>query len=332
MIRIGMLGAARIGPAALVLPARLLGGEVRVEAVAARDPARAGDFARRFGIARALASYQELAEDAGIDAVYNALPNSLHAEWSIRALQAGKHVLCEKPMACNALEAQQMKEAAARAGRILVEAFHYRCHPLVLRMKEIVAGGELGGLRHIEAHFCAPLWNRSDIRYRYELGGGATMDLGCYCINVIRFLAGAEPEVTGARALLASPQIDRFMEADFRFPAGATARMTCSLWSRVLLRTRVLVRGTKGELRVWFPFQPHFLHRLKVRSGGGTRVERFSPERSYAWQLRAFAAAVRGEGPVVTTAADAVGNMRVIDAVYAKAGLKPRGWQGAANK
>ena len=325
MIRIGILGAGRIGPAAMVRPARQLGGEVRVEAVAARDAARAGDYARRFGIARASGSYRELVEDAGIDAIYNALPNSLHAEWSIRALQAGKHVLCEKPMACNAPEAQRMAEAAAGAGRVLAEGFHYRCHPLVARMKEIVAGGELGGLRHIEAHFCAPLWNFSDIRYRYELGGGATMDLGCYCINLLRFLAGAEPEVTGARALPALPRIDRYMEADFRFPAGATARMTCSLWSRVLLRTWALARGTKGELRVWLPFQPHIFHRLKVRVAGATRVERFSREPSYLWQLRSFAAAVRGQGRLVNTAADAVANMRVIDAVYEKAGMQPRG-------
>jgi len=325
MIRIGILGAGRIGPAALIRPAQALAGEVRVEAVAARDPARAADFARRFGVPRALGSYEELVVDAAIDAVYVALPNSLHAPWSLRALQAGKHVLCEKPMACNALEAERMNAAAAGAGRVLAEAFHYRCHPLVLRMKEIVAGGELGGLRHVEAHFCAPLWNRSDIRYRYELGGGATMDLGCYCVNLIRFLAGAEPEVTGARALLASPQVDRFMEADFRFPSGATARMTCSLWSRFLLRTWARVRGTKGELRVWFPFQPHFFRRLKVRSGSGTRVERFSAERSYDWQLRAFAAAVRGAAPVVTTAADAVANLRVMEAIYARAGLRPRG-------
>ena len=325
MIRIGILGAGRIGPAALVRPARLLGGEVRVEAVAARDAAAARDFARRHLIPRAMGSYQELVEDQGIDAVYNALPNSLHAEWSIRALQAGKHVLCEKPMGCNALEAQRMADAAGRAGRVLAEGFHYRYHPLVLRMKEVAAGGELGELRHIEAHFCAPLWRFSDIRYRYELGGGATMDLGCYRINLIRFLAGAEPEVTGARALLASPQIDRFMEADFRFPAGATARMTCSIWSRVLLRSWALARGSKGELRVWLPFQPHFFHRLAVRVPGGTRVEQFSRERSYVWQLRSFAAAVRGEAPIATTAADAVANLRVIDAVYGKAGLKPRG-------
>jgi predicted dehydrogenase len=324
MIRIGILGAARIAPKALVGPAQALAGEVRVEAVATRDPACAADFARRFGIPRALGSYEELVADAAIDAVYVALPNSLHALWSIRALQAGKHVLCEKPIACNAPEAQRMNEAALGAGRVLAEAFHYRCHPMTLRMKEIVAGGELGELRHLEAHFCVPFWQPSRIQFNHELGGGATMDLGCYCVNLIRFLAGAEPEVTGARALTASPQIDRFMEADFRFPSGATARMTCSLRSRVLLRTRALAQGTKGELRVRFPFQPHWFHRLKVRGGRGTRVERFSPEASYVWQLRAFAAALRGQAPVATTAADAVSNMRVIDAIYAKAGLRSR--------
>jgi predicted dehydrogenase len=272
------------------------------------------------------ASYQELVEDAGIEAVYNPLPNSLHAEWTIRALEAGKHVLCEKPLGCNALQAQDMNEAAIQAGRVLMEGFHYRHHPLARRMGEIVAGGELGELRHLEAHFCAPLWNRSDIRYQFALGGGATMDLGCYCINLIRFLAGAEPEVVGARALLASPQVDRYMEADFRFANGATARMTCSLWSRVWLRTWALARGTKGEMRVRLPFQPHhFLRRLAVRSQLGTRVERISRERSYTFQLRAFAAAARGEGPVVTTAEDAAANLRVLDAVYTKAGLKPRG-------
>jgi predicted dehydrogenase len=322
----GILGAARIVPAAVVRPGRLMARELRIEALAARDPVRARRFARRFAIPRVAASYQELVEDAGIEAVYNPLPNSLHAEWTIRALEAGKHVLCEKPLGCNALQAQDMNEAAIQAGRVLMEGFHYRHHPLARRMGEIVAGGELGELRHLEAHFCAPLWNRSDIRYQFALGGGATMDLGCYCINLIRFLAGAEPEVVGARALLASPQVDRYMEADFRFANGATARMTCSLWSRVWLRTWALARGTKGEMRVRLPFQPHhFLRRLAVRSQLGTRVERISRERSYTFQLRAFAAAARGEGPVVTTAEDAAANLRVLDAVYTKAGLKPRG-------
>jgi len=324
-VRIGILGAARIAPTAMVRPARLLGREVRVEALAARNPVRARAFAQKHGIARVLGSYQELVEDAGIDAVYVPLPNSLHAEWTLRALQAGKHVLCEKPLACDTREAQEMRDAADRAGRVLMEGFHYRHHPLAERMGEIAAGGELGELRHIEAHFCAPLWNFFDIRYRADLGGGATMDLGCYCINLIRFLAGAEPQVARARAMLAPSRVDRFMEADFRLPDGCAARMTCSLWSRVLLRTWALARGTKGEMRVTLPFQPHFFHRLEVRSAGGERVERLSPEKSYTFQLRAFAAAVRGRGPVVTTAEDAVANTRVIEAVYRRAGMGGKG-------
>jgi predicted dehydrogenase len=325
MVRIGILGAARIVPAALVQPARLLAGEVCLAAVAARDPVRARDFARRFGIPRALAAYQELVEDPGIDAVYNPLPNSLHAEWTTRALQAGKHVLCEKPLACNFQQARQMNAAAIQAQRVLMEAFHYRCHPLISRMKDILAGGELGELRQLEAHFCVPLWRRRDIRFQPDLGGGATMDLGCYCINLLRFLAGAEPQVTAARALLASPQVDRFMAADFQFTDRCAGRMTCSLWSWVLLRTGARVRGDKGELRVLTPFQPHHHPWLTLRLKNGTRVERFPVEKTYTFQLRAFAKAVQNRGPVLNTAADAVLNMRVIDAIYAKASLNPRG-------
>ena len=305
-------------------PAQILAPEVVVAAVGSRTAARAAEFAQRHRIPRSYGSYQELIQDPGLDAVYNALPNSLHAEWSIRALAAGKHVLCEKPMACNAVEARRMADAASSNGRLLVEAVHYRHHPLALRMTEIVASGELGELRHIEAHFCVPLPRFSDIRYSYKLGGGATMDLGCYCIHLIRWLAGCEPEVTRARALTAQPQVDRYMEADFQFAAGLTARMTCSLWSRVLLRTRAIVKGSRGELRVLFPFQPHLFHRLAVTVGGKTRTERFSKERSYVWQLRAFVAAVRGNAPVINGPAEAVANMQIIDQVYAKAGLEHR--------
>ena len=218
-----------------------------------------------------------------------------------------------------------MAAAAEESGRVLVEAFHYRYHPLALRMKEIVDSGELGEVRHLEAHFCVPLINPRDIRYRYELGGGATMDLGCYCINLIRYLAGAEPEVTHAHARLASAQIDRFMEADFRFPNGSTGRMVCSMFSLAFLRVGAIVRGTKAELRVSGPYQPHRYHRLEVRSGNSVRVEHCSRESTYTYQLRAFVAAVRGKPELCIGLADAIGNMRVIDAVYEKAGLKPRG-------
>jgi predicted dehydrogenase len=325
MVRIGILGAARIVPAALIEPARAV-PEARVVAIAARDFARARAFASRHGIPRAHETYQAVLDDSEIDAIYNPLPNSLHCEWAIRALKAGKHVLCEKPLANNAGEAQRMAAAAEDAGRMLVEAFHYRYHPLALRMKEIVDSGELGEVRHLEAHFCVPLIRLRDIRYRYELGGGATMDLGCYCINLIRYLAGAEPEVTHARARLAAPQIDRFMEADFRFPNGGTGRIVCSMLSLALLRAQATVRGTKAELRVRGPFQPHRFHRLAVRSGNSVRVEHCSRESTYAYQLRAFVAAVRGKPELCIGLADAIANMRVIDAVYQKAGLKPRGY------
>src|SRR5574337_909465 len=173
-LRIGVLGAARIAPMALVRPARQV-PEATVVAVAARDPQRAQAFATKHGIPRVHPSYDALLADTEIDAIYNPLPNSLHCEWTIRALQAGKHVLCEKPLASNAAEAERMAEAAGQAGRVLVEAFHWRYHPLAARMQAIIDAGELGAVQHIEAHFCLLLPLPGDIRYRLDLAGGATM-------------------------------------------------------------------------------------------------------------------------------------------------------------
>ena len=325
-LRIGILGAARIAPMALLRPARSV-PEVRVVAVAARDRERARAFAAKHGIERVVDSYRALVEDPEIDAVYNPLPNSLHCEWSIRALEAGKHVLCEKPLASNAAEAERMVLAAAASGRLLVEAFHYRYHPLAARMKAIVDGGELGTVRHIETHMCIPLLRRGDIRFDLGLAGGATMDVGCYAIHLIRFLAGAEPEVTRAEARLSSPAVDRRMEAEFRFADGRTARMTCSLLSRNLLRVAAMVRGDRGEMRVLNPFAPQFSHRLRVRTPERTTVERLRAEPTYNYQLRAFADAIRNDTPLPTEAGDGLLNMQVIDAVYDRAGLPKRGTQ-----
>lgn len=324
VLRIGTLGAALITPAALIRPVRQVPG-VEVVGVAARDPKRARAFARRHGIPQAYESYAALLEDPTIDAIYNPLPNSLHARWTIRALQAGKHVLCEKPLANNAAEAEQMAQTAAANERVLMEAFHYRYHPLAARLKQIVASGELGTIRHLEAHFCTPSVRPGNIRLHYELGGGATMDLGCYTIHLLRFLAGAEPEVIRAEARTLSPQIDRWMAADFAFADGRTARMTCSLLSVVLLRLSARVVGDRGELHVINPILPHLWHRLTVRTQNGTRHERVPGESTYTYQLRAFVDAVRGNTQPLTGPADAVANMRVIDAVYRQAGLALRG-------
>jgi len=328
-LRIGILGAARIAPMALLRPARQV-PEAVVVAVAARDAQRAQAFATKHGIGRVHPSYEALLADPQIDAIYNPLPNSLHCEWTIRALQAGKHVLCEKPMASNAAEAERMAEAARQSGRVLMEAFHWRYHPLAARMREIVDSGELGTLRHVETHFCVPLIIPGDIRYRLDLAGGATMDTGCYAISILRFLAGAEPEVVAAEARLSSPGVDRYMEADFRFADGRTGRMTCSLFSAALVRMSARVRGDQGELSVFNPIAPQFYHRLTVRTAAGTRRERLRGDATYTYQLRAFVDAVRNGKPFPTDPAHAILNMRVIDAVYTAAGLPPRGATTAA--
>jgi len=323
-LRIGILGAARIAPMALIRPAKQV-PEATIVSVAARDPARARAFAAKHGIARVADSYDALLADPEIDAIYNPLPNSLHAEWGIKAMQAGKDLLCEKPLASNADEAQAMADAAARSGRVLFEAFHYRYHPLAARMKAVVDSGTLGAVRHIETAMCIPLPMPGDIRYRFELAGGAAMDVGCYAINLLRLLAGAEPEVVSATARLSSPQVDRWMQADFRFADGRTGRMTCSLFSSQLLSIRALVRGDQGEMRVFNPIAPHFYHRLTVRTAAGTTAERVPGDATYTHQLRAFVAAVRDHAPFPTDGREAVANMRVIDAVYLKAGLPRRG-------
>jgi len=323
-LRIGILGAARIAPMALVRPARAV-AEVEVTAIAARDEARARKFAAKQGIPRVLPSYEALLGDPDVDAVYNPLPNGLHCEWTIRALEAGKHVLCEKPMASNADEARQMAEAAARSGRVLVEAFHWRYHPLAARMKEIVDGGGVGVVRHIEARMCLPVPIPGDIRYRFDLAGGATMDMGCYTISIVRYLAGAEPEVVRAEAVLASPEVDRAMKAEFRFADGRTGRIHCSLFSAALFRLSAKVQGDDGELTVWNPVVPHLMNRIVLRNAAGTRSERVRGEPTYTGQLRAFATQVRGGARMPTDPEHAVANMRVIDAVYEAAGLSRRG-------
>jgi predicted dehydrogenase len=320
-VRIGILGAARIAPLALIKPARG-NAEVVVAAVAAREVSRARAFAAKHGIARVHDSYEALIADPDLDAVYIPLPNGLHGRWTRATLAAGKHVLCEKPFAANAAEAREIAELAAKSDRVVMEAFHYRYHPLTLRAEQIIASRELGKLQRVEAALCFPLPKFSDIRYDYSLAGGATMDVGCYAVHMVRTFGGSTPEVVSAQAKLRDPQVDRAMTAELCFAAGHTGRVRCSLWSSDLLRLSAKVIGECGELRVLSPVAP--FRRLWVRSAEGKRVELFPRRTTYAYQLDAFAAAVlRGE-PVKTTPQDAVENMTVIDATYRAAGLPLR--------
>jgi predicted dehydrogenase len=322
-VQIGVLGAARIAPPALINPAKE-NSDVVVAAVAARDVSRAQAFAARHGIARVHDSYEALLADPDIDAIYNPLPNGLHGKWTRAALAAGKHVLCEKPFTANAAEAREIAELAAQSDRVVMEAFHYRYHPLALRVEEIIASGELGKLKRVEASLCFPLPQFSDIRYNYALAGGATMDAGCYPVHMVRTFGGSTPEVVSAQAKLHGPQIDRAMTAELQFADGHTGRIRCSMWSARLLDFTARVIGEQGELRALNPLMPQIYHRLSVRSAASKRVEHFPRRATYAYQLDAFAAAVlRGE-PVKTTPEDAVENMTVIDAIYRAAGLPIR--------
>lgn len=322
-LRIGILGAARIAPLGLINPARE-NPDVSVAAVASRDPSAAKVFAAKHDIARVHDSYESLLADPDIEAVYIPLPNGLHGRWIRAALNAGKHVLCEKPFTANAAEAREIAEQAARSDRVVMEAFHYRYHPLALRIEEIIASGELGRLQHVESAFCFPLPKFSDIRYDFSLAGGATMDVGCYAVNMVRTFGGSTPEVVSAQAKLRDPRVDRAMTAELRFAGGHTGRIRCSMWSTQLFRLSARVIGEHGDvrLRVRNPMAP--FRRLSIRTAEGNRVERFPRRSSYEYQLDAFVAAVlRGE-PVVTTPTDAVENMTVIDEIYRAAGLPIR--------
>ena len=323
-IRIGVLGAAAIVPMALTNPARAV-REVQVTAIAARDPKRAQRFARKHHIPHVHQTYDALLADPDIDAIYNPLPNSLHAEWTIRALRAGKHVLCEKPFASNAQEAEEMAKTARETRLVLSEAFAYRYHPLTARVKEIISSGEIGKIRHIEAQFCFLLPSTNNIRFKYELAGGALMDCGCYPVSLIRHLTEAEPTVLRAEARLFAAQVDHKMTADLSFADGRTSHLVCDMLSPKLFSSFLRIEGDSGKLRVINPYHPHWFHWLTVQGVQGTRRLHVREANAYALQLRAFAQAIRREIRLNTDPTDAIGNMRVIDAIYEKANLKRRG-------
>ncbi len=325
-MRIGLLGSARIAPAALMKPALVVDG-VEVGAVAARDRRRAEAFAARYGVPAVHDSYADLLGDPSLDAVYVPLPNGLHAQWTLAALKAGKHVLCEKPFTANGAQARQVAAAADGTGLVVMEAFHYRYHPLARRMAEVVHGGELGRIRRVEAAMCFPLPRFSDIRYDYSLAGGALMDAGCYAVHVLRLLApGGEPEVTSARPLTmrGDPRVDRAMTARLSFPGGATGEIRASMWSSAGLRVKARAVGEHGTLTVVNYVAPQVWSRFTVTVDGRRRRERFGGEATYVHQLRAFAAAVRGEHANLTPPSDSVATMSLIDDIYTAAGLPLR--------
>lgn len=326
-LRLGILGAARITDLAIIKPSKVTG--TRLVAVAARDPARATAFAEAHGIGRVHESYLDVINDPEVEAVYNPLANSLHARWNKAAIAAGKHVFTEKPSASNATEAEEVAAQVNGTDRQFFEGFHYLWHPLVARLHAILAGGELGELRHVETVMDMPAPDSTDPRWSLELGGGALMDLGCYSLHSMRVLApfvGGEPALVSATGgeRQGHPGVDEWVTAELQFPNGVTGTAGCNMASDHHQMSHRLI-GSAGEAVITDFVNPHNDDRLIVTTKDGTRTEHLGKRSSYTYQLEAFTAAIRTGVPARTDAADAVKTMRLIDTCYEALGMPPRG-------
>ena len=325
-LKFGTLGAARITPRVLVDPVSA-DPEAEITVVAARDRDRADEFAATHGIGRVATSYEAVLEDPEVEAVYVPLPVTHHCEWTVRALEAGKHVLTEKAFAANAVEARRMADAARVADRVCMEAFHYHYHPLWARLLEIVGSGALGRIERVEGVFDAPdLPDEGWETYKNpEIGGGSMMHQGCYPVSWLRHILPEEPEVTGAEFEANRFGADARLEGEARYPSGATGHFRG--WQRPdgEFSMALTVTGTDGRLHVNNPLVPQNGHSIELTTADGTRTEQADMRASYRYQLDAFKDAVWNGAPLATDAEDAVQQMAFIDAAFRAAGRVPYG-------
>jgi predicted dehydrogenase len=362
-IRIGLLGASAIAPIAAIIPAQLH-PSVEITAVAARSKSRAHEFAKKHGIPRVLATYDDIINDPEIDAIYNPLPNSLHFEWTIKAINAGKHVLLEKPFTSNAKEAQAIVDAVKEKNKnggadtqgqrfkgdvIVIEAFHWRFHPLALRVREIMDSGVLGRIKSTNTTLTAPsiAFSDDDIRFNLTLSGGSMMDTGSYTISTSRWLSisekdystkseeQVEPIVTSAESETIFKNVDHTMRATLKYPNGVVSYLHSSL-KTTLPGLFLYAEGELGSLYVYNFIAPSIYHYLTVTIKDKTTTEKVygNGAPTYYYQLDGFVKAVRGEIKPseyykhgITSAEEAVRNMKVMDQVYEKSGLGIRGVQ-----
>lgn len=326
-VKIGVLGAASITPTALIQPASQISNQVTVYAVAARNVRRASDFASRYGICKVMSSYEELVESSEIDAVYIGLPIAKHFEWSIKALQAGKHVLCEKTLTQNAKEARILQDVAKKCEGHVVEAFHYRYHPLTHHILKLMRQETIGKIEHITSHFCACIpEHKDDIRWIYSLGGGSTMEIGCYAIHLVRSITGEEPEVRSAEAKVGPPMIDVSMRSSLLFPSGVSSQIFSSMDHKSeKADSAIKIKGTHGTIQATNPFAPHLGHTLTIKRGEEYQVRTIPGQTTYLHQLYAFLKLLSSDTPVFIGIEDSIANMCVIDSIYQAAGLPPRG-------
>ena len=294
-----------------MIPGAHASPKVDLVAVASRERARADAYARKWEIPRAYGSYEELLADPDVEAVYISLPNSMHCEWSIRAVEAGKHVLCEKPMSGDPAEVEAAFDAAERAGRVLMEAFMYRHNPQTKRLEQLVRDGVIGELRVVRAAFSFPQYDPENIRLRPELGGGALLDVGCYCVSGSRLLAG-EPEGVDGEAWIGATGTDWVFAGMLRFPGNVLATFDCG--TALPHRDELEAIGSEGSIFLDDPWHcNHPLIELR-RDGDVERIE-LDPEDSYRLQLENLSDAIRGEAEPLLGREDAVAQARVLEAL-----------------
>lgn len=322
-IRWGIISTANIGRNSMI-PALQSLDKAEVLAAASRDDEKAQKFADELGIPNAYGDYQNLLDDPEIDAVYIPLPNHLHKEWAIRAAEAGKHILCEKPLALNADECLEMIEAADANGVILMESFMYRYHPRILGVLDMIKTGVIGELKTIGSGFTFFLRDKDDIRYTFQEGGGALMDLGCYCVNISRLMAGREPVAVQARATWAASGVDEQLVALLDFGDGLFAHFDCGFNQGA--RQHCTISGTDGYLSIPEAFNPGEKRSViqEVKGGETARVHSFEGVNPYALIADDFMNAIAGEQPKYPVS-DSFGNMHVIKALLSSArmGGKP---------
>jgi xylose dehydrogenase (NAD/NADP) len=312
-MRLGIVSTADINRK--VIPGAHASDKIDLVAVASRDQARAEEYAAKWELPRAYGSYEALLEDPELDAVYISLPNTMHREWSIRSLEAGKHVICEKPFSKRPEDVEAAFDAAERAGLLLTEAFMYRHNPQTARLTELVRQGAIGDLRVVRSAFSYSLYDTENIRLRTDVEGGSLMDVGCYCVSGSRLLAG-EPESVQGQAYVGPSGTDWVFSAVLRFPGDVHALFDCG--TCLPERDELEAIGTEGSLFLddpWHCTEPV----IELRRGGDVERIELEPVDSYRLELENLADAIAGEAPLVLGREDALGQARTIEALFRSA-------------
>ena len=313
VMRLGIVSTADINRK--VIPGAHASDKVDLIAVASREQRRAEEYARTWEIERAYGSYEALLEDPDVDAVYISLPNTMHREWSVRALEAGKHVICEKPFSRRAADVEQAFDAAERAGLLLTEAFMYRHNPQTKRIAELVREGAIGDLRLIRTAFSYSLYDADNIRLRTDVEGGSLMDVGCYCVSGSRLLAG-EPEAVVGNAYIGPSGTDWVFTGGMRFPGDVLALFDCG--TCLPERDELEAIGSEGSLFVddpWHCLEPV----IELRRDDGTELIALDPVDSYRLELENLADAIDGSAKLLLGREDALGQARTIEALFRSA-------------